>query len=413
MPRVTQLEVLAADLPFRRACRHAAAIRKTSESLFVKCVTDAGTTGFGESLPRHYVTGETRDAAFALLEKSILQNLVGMRFKSMDDLYEFLRRCDGHAPPGWVSNAAMPQLAAWCAVELALLDAFGRAFGRPVKIGDVASEPAVPYSGVVSADVGWKFRSSLLKLRLAGIRQVKLKASEGDPLPSARMARKILGKRAAIRIDANMAWQPSEALQYIRALHQIGIDCVEQPLHPANLEGMAMLVRETNAEIIADEGCTDGASLKQLLEWRACRGVNVRISKCGGLMAAARRCAEARRAGLTLQIGCQVGESSLLSAAQRILISSFAPLKYLEGCYGKHLLGEDPVFPHLQIGYGGRPPRLPNRYGLGVEVDETKLNRWVRRRALVASGADKQSKRRRRYVVGRQIGVNTDRPADH
>jgi muconate cycloisomerase len=408
-----QLEVLAADLPFRRAFRHAAATRKTSESLFVKCVTDARTTGFGESLPRHYVTGETRDAAFALLEKSILPNLVGMHFSTMEDVYAFLRQCDGHAPSGWLGDTARPQLAAWCAVELALLDAFGRAFAKRVRPLEAALAPAIPYSGVVSAAVGWKLRVSLLKLRLAGIRQVKLKTTEGDPLPAARMARQLLGKRAGIRIDANMSWQPSEALRYIRELHPLGIDSIEQPLHPANLEGMAMLVRETSAEIIADEGCTDAASLEQLVAWRACRGVNVRISKCGGLMAAARRCAEVHRAGLTLQIGCQVGESSLLSAAHRILVSSVAPLKYLEGCYGRHLLEEDPAFPNLQIGRGGRAPRLPNGYGLGVEMNEAELTRWVRRRALVANGNNKQSKRRRRHVVRSQTGVFTDRPADH
>ena len=393
-----QLKVLAADLPFRRPFRHAAATRKTSESLFVKCVTDAGTIGFGESLPRSYVTGETRDGAFALLERSILPNLVGMEFDSMEAVYDFLRTCDGTPPQVWTAHTDSPPLAAWCAVDLALLDAFGRAFREKVRAGNATQAPAnsaPPYSGVVSGDDGWRFRLSLLKLRLFGVRQVTLKTQGGDPLAPARIARKILGIRAAIRIDANMAWQASEALQNIRALDQLGIHCVEQPLHPANAEGLAMLVRETNAEIIADEGCTDHASLERLLDWHACRGVNIRISKCGGLMAAARRCDEARRAGLTLQIGCQVGESSLLSAAQRILVSSVAAPSYLEGCYGTHLLCEDPVNPNLQIGYGGRAPRLPNRHGLGVEVNESKLNRWVTRRALIVNGANKLSKRRR------------------
>jgi len=68
MPRVMRLEVMAVDLPFHRRFRHAAAARNSSESLFVKCVTDAATVGFGESLPREYVTDETRDDAFVRLE---------------------------------------------------------------------------------------------------------------------------------------------------------------------------------------------------------------------------------------------------------------------------------------------------------------------------------------------------------
>jgi muconate cycloisomerase len=134
---------------------------------------------------------------------------------------------------------------------------------------------------------------------------------------------------------------------------------------------------------MADESFSDRASLELLLNRRACSGINVRISKCGGLVAAARRCEEALRAGLTVQIGCQVGESSLLSAAQLVLISAVPQAIYLEGCYGKHLLRDDPVRPCLQFGYGGRPPKLPEGPGLGVHVDEAKLNQWVSRHAVV------------------------------
>jgi len=125
MARVSQCEVMSVDLPFRRAFRHAAAMRSSSESLFVKCSTDAGSAGFGESLPRDYVTGETRDAAFDLLETILLPRMLGMKFDCMEELYRFLGECDGKTPPGWLDSAT-PQLAAWCAAELALLDEVDR-----------------------------------------------------------------------------------------------------------------------------------------------------------------------------------------------------------------------------------------------------------------------------------------------
>ena len=190
-------------------------------------------------------------------------------------------------------------------------------------------------------------------------------------------------KHSTLRVDANMAWDGPEALENLRALERVGIQCVEQPLATSDLEGQTKLVRETPTEIIADESFTDCASLELLLSRRACTGINVRISKCGGLVAAARRCEEASNAGLTVQIGCQVGESSLLSAAQLVLISAAPQAKYLEGCFGKHLLQEDPVHPCLQFSYGGRPPKLPAGAGLGVKVDERELNRWVGKRAVI------------------------------
>ena len=82
-----------------------------------------------------------------------------------------------------------------------------------------------------------------------------------------------------------------------------------------------------------------------------------------------------------LQVGCQVGESSLLSAAQLTLLQALAPLtpgvRYAEGCFGRHLLREDPASPLVQFGYGGRPPRRPAGPGLGVQIDQTMLERWA------------------------------------
>jgi L-alanine-DL-glutamate epimerase-like enolase superfamily enzyme len=408
MPRVLRLELMSVDLPFRNAFRHAAAARRSSESLFMKCVTDTGAVGFGESLPREYVTGETRDGAFAMLEHSILPRLIGMGFGSMEDVHEFLRNCDGKAPAEWVASRT-PQSAAWCTVDLALLDAFGRAFGQCVRLGTKTSPPAgFRYGAVVSAVAGFKFAVSLLKLRLYGFEDVKLKVGEPDVLRCTRIGRRILGKDTTLRVDANMAWGAAEALEIIRGLEHAGVCCVEQPLDANDLEGLARVVQAAKAEIIADESFNDEESLKQLLAQKACTGINVRISKCGGLVAAAARCEDALRASLTLQIGCQVGESSLLSAAQLILISATPHAQYFEGCYGKHLLQDDPVSPCLQLGYGGRPPLLPDGFGLGVKVDEAKLNPWVSRRVLV-EGRVKTQKQGNDHVTAGQNDFFADR----
>jgi L-alanine-DL-glutamate epimerase-like enolase superfamily enzyme len=135
---------------------------------------------------------------------------------------------------------------------------------------------------------------------------------------------------------------------------------------------------------------SDRESLQAFISQRACTGANVRISKCGGLIGAYARCREALDAGLMLQVGCQVGESSLLSAAHLTLLSALAPMtpgvRYAEGCFGRHLLREDPVSPLVQFGYGGRPPRRPAGTGLGVQVDQAMLERWAVDQAVVALG---------------------------
>jgi L-Ala-D/L-Glu epimerase len=391
MPTVTELRLFAVDLPFKVEVRHAAADRTTSESLFLRVGLDSGAEGWGESLPRAYVSGERREGAFALLRDSILPALLGRTFQSLPDLVSFLEKCDGKAPTEWV-GPEVAQTSAWCSVDLALLDAFGRAFGEPVPLG--GRQPAANalrgprYSGVVSAGRGWPYAVSLLKMRAFRFPHVKLKVERDGALQAARTARRLLGRRVDLRVDANMAWDVEQALSAISQLSSVGIRSFEQPIAAGDLGGLARLVAETSAQIVVDEGLTDRDSLQRFISQRACTGANVRISKCGGLIGAYARCREALDAGLMLQVGCQVGESSLLSAAHLTLLSALAPLtpgvRYAEGCFGRHLLREDPVSPLVQFGYGGRPPRRPAGTGLGVQVDQAMLERWAVDQAVVA-----------------------------
>jgi muconate cycloisomerase len=392
MPTLTKLDLFAVDLPFKVTVRHAAAARTTSDSLFLRARLDNGVEGWGEALPRAYVSGESREQAFALLRDTVLPALVGRSFGSLPEAVSFLEKCDGKAPPEWV-RPEVPQTSAWCSVDLALLDAFGRATGEPARPAVGAKAPAAAdlrryrYSGVVSAGRGWPYALSLLKIRAFGFRQVKLKLEHDGAVRAARTARRLLGRRVDLRVDANMAWGVEQALEIIGQLQTVGIRSFEQPIAADDLAGLARLVAEAPAGIMVDEGLTDRESLQRFITHRACTAANVRISKCGGLIGAYARCREALDAGLMLQVGCQVGESSLLSAAHLTVLSALAPLtpgvQFAEGCFGRHLLREDPAAPLVQFGYGGRPPRRPPGAGLGVQVDPVLLQRWTADRARV------------------------------
>src|SRR5512132_199778 len=388
MPQVTDLRLFAVDLPFKVTFRHAAAARTSSESLFLRARLDNGAEGWGESLPRVYVSGEGREQAFALLRDTILPALVGQSFRSLPEAVSFLEKCDGKAPPEWV-KPEIPQTSAWCSVDLALLDAFGKASGQPagpaVEAGQAPAAAGLGryrYSGVVSAGHGWPYAKSLLKIRAFGFRQVKPKLEREGAVRAARTARRLLGRRVDLRVDANMAWDVEQALQIIGQLQAVGIRSFEQPIASGDLAGLARLVAEAGAGIMVDEGLTDRDALQRFIAHRACTGVNVRISKCGGLVGAYARCREALDAGLMLQVGCRAGESSLLSAAHLTLLSALAPrVRYAEGCFGRHLLREDPVSPLVQFRYGGRPPLRPLGAGLGVQVDVAALERHTVDRA--------------------------------
>lgn len=371
MARIVAFAVHAVDLPFRVKFEHAAASRRHSESVFVELRLDDGTIGWGESLPRAYVTGESRDDACESLAGTILPRLLGRAFESFEEVVAFLTDCDGMAPAEW-SPRDPPQPAAWCAVDLALLDAFGKHFGR-TPFEQTSLSPDLRYSGVLSSGHDWKHRLQPLLYRLLGFRSLKIKVDAGTTRRDIKRVRRLTGQNVQLRVDANMGWTFDQALRRMPEFARAGIASFEQPLAADDLDGAARLIRETGLEVMADESLHTGESLRRLIEAKACTAINARISKCGGLIATLARCHEARNAGLWVQLGCQVGESSLLSAAHLHLSAAFPKAVHREGCFGTFLLAEDPARPELRFGRGGRAPRLPRASGLGVEIDADLL----------------------------------------
>jgi L-Ala-D/L-Glu epimerase len=388
MARIIGVELYELDLPFRHAFRHAAAERRRSESLFVRCMTDGGQIGYGETLPRDYVTGEEQHATFDLLAGQLLPRVLETGFGSFEEVRAFLASCDGKAPGEWL-RPETAQAAAWCAVDLALLDTYGRAFGVELRAGlpDGTSHPPagtwpdkLRYSLVLSAEGGGRALEALVKARLYGIRDVKVKVDR-QSVAGVHLARRFLGRRAHIRVDCNMAWTYDQARAAMVALGREGVESFEQPLAAVDVDGMARLGAATGLAITADESFVDASSLERLIAAGACATFSVRIAKCGGIVASLARCRRVLEAGYGLQIGCQVGETSQLSAAQMILVRSLGQgVQWIEGCYGERLLRTDPVRPLLQFRRGGAPPPAPPGPGFGTNVDLALLQRHSGRR---------------------------------
>ncbi len=381
--RIKHFELFAVDLPFRKPVWHAAHTRACSSSVFLKCVLEDNTVGFGECLPREYVTGENQETVFHSLETVILPALIGFNAMNFEEVVEFLRWCDGAPPREWNKGEAS-LLAAWCAVDLALLDSFGRAFNESISFGKIREKRR--YSAVLPLEGGRHFLKNLLLMRLLNFKDVKIKVGDERDLERLVIVRRILGKSCELRVDANMAWSVPQALRNIPLLHKFKIVAVEQPLPADNLEG-AKILEEEGVTVVADESFSDRNSLERLIEYKACSVVNIRISKCGGLIASLARAKEALKAGIDVQLGCQVGESSLLSAANVILLHSIERLRFAEGCFGRYLLKDDPACPYLRFGYGGHPPALPEGLGLRVAIDEAVLRKHTMRHSVVTANS--------------------------
>ena len=378
-------------VPLRKPIRHASHERTTSDNLIVRADLADDSVGFGEGVPRDYVTGETIESTFATLAEIDWARHLGHpeSFEAVVRRLEALTLPETEADPrGMAGNSAR------CALELALLDAYGRhfgdSFGQAVRLVDDAKslltnapEP-VRYSGAITADSGRKERIAAWKMRIYGFHQVKVKvgvAGQDDPARLARL-RKILGRTMDIRIDANEAWSADELLDRIAPLRPFGPTALEQPVPHAEVGALAVLRPLLKVPLMLDEslcGYPDGV---RAIERGTADLFNVRLSKCGGLIPSLRLIALAIRSGLGVQLGCHPGETGLLSAAGRHVAANLRGFRYVEGSYDRHVLAanltvEDPTF-----GYGGRAAPIVGP-GLGVTVDPEALERLtVTRREL-------------------------------
>jgi muconate cycloisomerase len=175
-----------------------------------------------------------------------------------------------------------------------------------------------------------------------------------------------------LRIDANEAWSERDVIDRITELLPFKITSVEQPVPHAQVRHLRMA--RGMVPIMLDESLCSRIDAERAVADRTCDLFNLRLSKCGGFIATLRLAQYARQHRIGCQLGCQVGETAILSAAGRHFASSVAELRYLEGSYDRHLVGESLGTTDLTFGRGGRAPALPGP-GLGVSIDQGALAR--------------------------------------
>ncbi len=354
-------------LAFRMNVSHNLASRIFTENILVEIVSDAGLSGFGESIPRKYVTGETietvLDTAPVLL--SILKE---KRFSSPGEIRAVIDELSA-------SETGGRNPAALCAVELALLDLAGRVWDMSASdiVGLEKNSDPMRYSLIVPFMDDEIFEYYFMQAKDFGFKHVKIKVEAEDPVRLVNRVRNYFGDDIEIRVDANCAWNRSNAECFMRALADIGVVSVEQPLAANDLEGSAYLRSLGLMQITLDESVNSIASIRRIAEHEACDIVNVRISKCGGIIGSMNIIKSARKYGIDIQLGAHVGESCILSAAGAHLAAGNHSFRWLEGSFGKHLLKNSLCTEEIQFSRGGMM-NSPEGPGLGFTIDRDLVN---------------------------------------
>jgi L-alanine-DL-glutamate epimerase-like enolase superfamily enzyme len=162
--------------------------------------------------------------------------------------------------------------------------------------------------------------------------------------------------KAKIRVDANEGWTVKEAFPKIKELERLDIEFIEQPLHRDDFEGFKILRSKTDLPIIVDEGVFRSGDIPKYVG--LADGINIKLSKSGGLREAMKMISVARAHKMKVMIGCMVETSvGITAAAQIASLVDYADLD------GNILISDDP-FKGVEIEKGYL--KLPDRPGLGV-----------------------------------------------
>jgi len=368
--KIVSSSIHALKIPFVEAFSHSAASRQSSDSIVVKVTTDSGVEGFGEGLPRPYVTGETVATCVARVRNVLLPAVRGVKLEvsAHDQILPFINSL----LPGNGAGERIAWHSARCAVELAIADCLLRAAGKSFASILPPVVSTVRYSGIIAAGNPADTERKAARMKAAGLRDLKIKVSGQADIDRVRIVREVAGPEVSLRLDANGAFDFESARSFLKAVAAYEVDCVEQPLPRGDPAELAALRTSSPVPLMADESVVTLNDAVALAANRSCDMFNIRISKCGGIFNSLAMAQFAARSGIAIQLGCQVGETAILSSAGRHLAAHLPGLRFVEGSYGAHLLSEDVAIEDISFGPGGVAGLLSGP-GTGIAVREETL----------------------------------------
>ncbi|MBI3246788.1 MAG: enolase [Deltaproteobacteria bacterium] len=374
--QIRSATIYALQIPFTEAFKHSAKERTFCDSVVVRVQDETGAEGFGEGVPRPYVTGETADAMVDHLARDLWPAIAGRELPTLHNEAD-LAVLDAFIPQQEIAGA-LSDNASRAALELALFDCILRRQNMPAAHLMPPRRQRVSYSGVITSGSLEKALQHARQMKLVGLKHIKVKVGMDDDVARLRVVRDTLGPEVSLRIDVNGAWTVDQAISRLDQLAAFDIAAVEQPLARGPIADLVRLKQATSIPLMVDESLVTLVDAEELIGQQAVDYFNLRVSKCGGLFRSLAIARLAARAGIRLQVGSQVGETAILSAAGRHLAAALAEVDFVEGSYSTLLLTEDISADSVRFGHRGEAPLLTGS-GLGVRVLEERLCKYARK----------------------------------
>lgn len=293
---------------------------RTEKRVVIVELDDGARVAYGEASPDAFF-GETSESLEADVRSAL--DLVPA---DPGDLGTLRARLDARFPHGG---------AAACALDVLAHDRAAQAAGQPLRafLGLAPGEaPPTSFTLGIAEPAVMGERAAAAKAQ--GFTVLKVKLGHGDDGAILEAIRRVFD--GVIRVDPNAAWTPEEAPARIERIAPYGIEFVEQPVAPQDIDGLRYVREHSSLPIVADEAAVRLADVDRLSG--ACDGINVKLQKCGGLAEARAMIERAHQLGLKVMLGCRAAETSVAIAAAAHL----APAVEWADLDGNLLIVDDP-----------------------------------------------------------------------
>ena len=361
---IRRVDAIPVGLPLNKPMGMAGVTVSRALNILVRIEAADGTVGWGEAASAPTMTGDTLGGLVAAVRDHLGPLLIGEDAWMRPALCRKLKRA-------LYSNSG-----AHSAIEVALLDLAGQASGLPLVdlIGGAVRRAVAPMWLLGNPTPEQDIAEAQTK-RAEGFGFFKLKIGTkpvDTEIASTLVLRDAFGAAMQLCADANCGLGFADARRYVEGTRAAGLRFVEQPLAYDDLGGLGRLTRLSPTPIGADEGIHSLADI-DAHERCGASGVSLKLIKLGGMSAAVEAARLCERLGLSVNVAAKIAESSIASAAA-IHLACAAPAVDWGVSLTHFYLAEDVARKAPAVGAG--LVALPTGPGLGIDVDETAVERY-------------------------------------
>ena len=331
--KITEVKIGRISVPLRVPFKTALRRVDSVEDVIVEIHTDTGAVGYGEAPPTGVITGDTTGAIIGALKDHIIKTIIG---RDVDD-FEALTDC--------VQKCIIHNSSAKAAVDMALWDLYGQLYNIPVYKLLGGSKDKIVTDITISVNSPEEMARDAITAINRGYDTLKVKVGVNPKLDVERLSaiRNAIGARAKLRIDANQAWKPQEAVRILNQMQEQGLDIelVEQPVIAHDIEGLKYVTERSYVPVLADESVFSPLDAMKIIQSGAADLINIKLMKCGGITPALKIADAASIMGVECMLGCMLEAKVSVNAAVHVACARSIITKI--DLDGPVLCSEDPI----------------------------------------------------------------------